>query len=138
MWDYVADADRTLNLSYDLWISFVVLVLFFVSLALIYIRLDTEISEDAISVRMLPFETAFFYYGKEMIEYVKFSKCGSEKKLIKWRCRYMIGLKKNSYTMSGCHRIEIRLKDGRVIYVGTLKPEELKKALDKAGYIVVE
>jgi hypothetical protein len=110
-----------------LWVVFgIFLPLFFYS-----VKLETEVRRDGIFLRfypfhikyrMMPFEEITSY---EVVKYSPFREYGG------WGIRY--GKSGKAYNVSGNRGVQLALKSGRRILLGSQKPEQLAEAIRSAS-----
>ncbi len=103
-------------------IPFGIIVLFLAA------RLETRIDRKGISYRFFPFHRSWREIEWKMISraYVRQYKPISE--FGGWGVRYGSGSSK-AYNVSGNHGLQIELKNGKKILIGTIQPEEIAKHL---------
>jgi hypothetical protein len=92
------------------------------------VRLDTEVRKDGIYYRYLPFHFSYHQIPSsallswQVIQYHPLRDYGG------WGIRY--GKFGKAYTLTGNKGIQLFTKDQKKILLGTLKPEEFKRAID--------
>ncbi len=96
-------------------------------------RLETRIEQDGIYVRFFPFHIAFRHYTRESITKVYVRKYSGILEYGGWGLRYGFG-NGRAYTISGDQGLQLELKNNKRLLIGTRRPEEIKEALQKAGY----
>lgn len=91
------------------------------------INLRTEITDEYVSVRMFPYqfrEKKFFWRTEireaQLVKYDFFKEKRQFFPFWSGRC----------YAISGCFALKLFLKNGKVILIGTHKPEEISEILD--------
>lgn len=92
-------------------------------------RLETEIREDGIYVRFFPFASKLKRYGWEDIDEAYVRKYSPLLDYGGWGVRY--GLKGRALNVAGNTGIQLKLKDGSRLLIGTRKPEEAKAVLER-------
>lgn len=104
-------------------------ILLLVIFLLLGLRLDTEIRNDGVYVRFFPFALRLKRYGWEEIEkaYVR-----PYKPLLEyggWGIRY--GRKGKALNVSGNMGLQLELKNGKKLLIGTRKPEALQAVIEE-------
>lgn len=104
-------------------------ILLLVIFLLLGLRLDTEIRNDGVYVRFFPFALRLKRYGWEEIEkaYVR-----PYKPLLEyggWGIRY--GRKGKALNVSGNMGLQLELKNGKKLLIGTRKPEVLQAVIEE-------
>lgn len=104
-------------------------ILLLVIFLLLALRLDTEIRNDGVYVRFFPFALRLKRYGWEEIEkaYVR-----PYKPLLEyggWGIRY--GRKGKALNVSGNMGLQLELKNGKKLLIGTRKPEALQAVIEE-------
>lgn len=115
-----------------IWIAWaaVLLIIFsiVISIVLIIVKLETEVRSDGLYVRFSPFHT----------DYKKFTSDSISEYYI---CRYKplreyggrgirFGKNGKAYNMSGNKGVQLVLKNGRRLLIGSQKPQELAEAIN--------
>lgn len=123
------------NTGFSVENTLVPLLLLLLTLALlgfvIGLRLDTEIRTDGIYVRFVPVHKKFRFYSWAELEKVYVRKYSPIGEYGGWGLR---GLGKNrALNVSGNEGLQLIMKDGRKLLIGTRKPEEIKAVLIAAG-----
>lgn len=93
-----------------------------------FIRLDTLIKDDGIYARLSPFHRSYRFYPWEALSqcYVR-----TYKPILEyggWGLRFG-GLENKAYNISGNQGLQLKLKDGEKVLIGTRKAEEIGKIL---------
>jgi hypothetical protein len=91
--------------------------------------LYTKIDNHGIYFRFIPFDTAFKFYPWEKIKSIHFCEYKALKEYGGWGIRG--GRNGMAYTISGKTGFIIELINNKKILIGTGKPEEVKKILQK-------
>ncbi len=95
------------------------------------IRLDTEIKTDGVYVRFFPIHKKFRFYPWAELEQVYVRKYSPMGEYGGWGLR---GIGKNrALNISGNQGLQLVVKDGRKLLIGTRKPEEINAALSSTG-----
>ena len=116
-----SDAEDNVGILISLFIMAAVGVLFLI------MRLETQISETAISVRFFPFHLKFLQFPWSEVEQVYVREYSPLSEFGGWGLRY--GLDGKAYNVSGNQGIQIVFKNGKKLLIGTNKPEEAAAAL---------
>jgi hypothetical protein len=117
--------------------DFLLVLLFLIPFGIIalfyFIRLETEIRRDGIHYRFPPFIRKIRTYRWEDIKQCYVRKYNPIWEYGGWG--YRVAGKKSGVAcnVSGNMGIQIELKNGKKILLGTRKPEEVKEALRKSG-----
>jgi hypothetical protein len=107
-------------------------VVLLINALLLVTRLDTIIKEDGLYVRFFPFRLRFNYFSWAGIDQVQLREYAPLAEYGGWGWRLSRGAGK-AYTISGNKGIQLLLKDGSKLLIGTSRAEEVKQALDKLG-----
>lgn len=92
------------------------------------ITLRTKICKDGIYVKMFPFHAKFKVYHKESLAEAYVRKYQPVKEYGGWGLRY--GFKNGiAFNVSGNMGLQLELKSGKKILIGSNKPKELEHAL---------
>lgn len=105
----------------------IVFVLLF-TLWFFFLRLDTIIDKDGIYVRFFLFHFRFKFYSWDEIEMAEVKKYRPVYSFGGWGIR--AGFKSTAYTVSGVYGLELKLKNGKKLLIGTQKADELTKFLE--------
>jgi hypothetical protein len=108
-------------------ISTVVLVAVWV--VLFFNELQVEVSSSGVRYRFVPFLNSFKSIPVEEIQSYEVGKYHPIMEFGGWGIRF--GIKKKVFSISGNQALKITLKDGKKIYFGTRKPEEMDAAMRK-------
>lgn len=99
--------------------------------ALFFIRLNTVVNEQGISIKFWPFIINYRMYKWTEIDAVEVCKYSPVREFLGWGIRY--NGKTWAYTIKGSHGIRIKLTDGKNVLVGTQRPQEMEAALGRFG-----
>ena len=103
-------------------ISLLILLLFLIA------NLITEIDSEGIRIKYIPFHFKYLNYNWNEIESCKIRKYSSISEFGGWGIRY--GFRKiKSYTVKGNQGIQLVLKNGKDILIGTQKRKEIEKLI---------
>jgi hypothetical protein len=94
---------------------------------MLYIKLETEIKEDGMYVRFFPLHKQFRFFAWEEIEqaYVR-----TYKPLLEYGGWGLRGFSNNrALNISGKEGLQLMMKDGRKLLIGTQKPQEISEVL---------
>ena len=123
------------NPSPDWFLILMAILPFFLILLLLTIKLSIQINEQGIYFRFYPFHNSIKEILWKDIESVYVRKFKPISEYGGWGIR-TISLKKNiAYTISGDKGLQIELKDGKKILLGTQNPEEVEKIVSQITHI---
>ena len=106
------------------WILFGVgFPLFFLKL-----RLLTEVREDGIYIKFVPINRRFIRIGFDEIDTYEIRKYRPIVEYGGWGVKYGSGGK--AYNVSGNMGLQLKLKNGKKVLIGTQRPEEFKLAVE--------
>ncbi len=115
----------------NLWLLVVYFFILLLTVFFAVMRLDTRITDDGVSVRFFPFRRSFRHYRWEEIIRAYVRKYNPIGEYGGWGVR---GTGKDkAYNVSGNDGLQLVFHDGRKLLVGTRRPDEVAKALEKAG-----
>lgn len=105
----------------------VLLVLFGILLPLFMysLKLTTEVRQDGLYVRFYPFHFSYRRYPYESINSYKVRVYSPLKEYGGWGIRY--GRKGMAYNVSGDRGLQLELKNGKGLLIGSQRPEELER-----------
>ena len=107
-----------------------------VTLLLVSIRLDTQIKSDGIYVRFFPFHFILFkFYSWEKIEKAYVREYSPIGEYGGWGIRLGLFGKGMAYNISGNKGIQLEMKNGKKLLIGTKHPDEAKQALQNSGHL---
>ncbi len=106
-----------------------ILIIVLVDLLLIFIQLKTNINETGISYQLFPFQLKEKIYTWDEIADVNIRKYSPIWEYGGWGYRYSFNNGK-AYNISGNMGLQLVLKNGKKILIGTKKPEELAAFLE--------
>jgi len=117
----------------DIGESVTVTLIFMAILAIVYTligssKLETYIKKEGITVRFYPIQTSFKLYKWEDITKCYVRQYSPIKEFGGWGVRGGMG-KSNALNVSGNMGIQLELKDGNKLLIGTNKPEEAEAVL---------
>jgi hypothetical protein len=112
-------------------ISFVAVIIFFVSIFVLFsvAKLVVSIDRFGIEFRFIPFHRKLHKIEWDMIESYDVRKYKPILEYGGWGIRY--GLNGKAYNVRGNMGLQLKLKDGKKILLGTQKPDELNAFLQK-------
>ena len=108
--------------------SFTLLLFLLLMLLLGSLRLKTVIDETGIRFRFLPFQLKYHSIRWEEVEKFDVIKYNPVRDYGGWGIRF--GKKGRAYNVSGDIGLEVRLKTGRTILIGTQKEKEMRAILN--------
>jgi hypothetical protein len=94
------------------------------------LNLTIEVRPDGICIRFFPFHLSFRVIRYADIESYKETNYHAIKEYGGWGIKY--GRKGKAYTVFGNRGVQLKLKNGDEILIGSQKPEELTTAIDQA------
>ncbi|RXK49738.1 DUF6141 family protein [Aquirufa rosea] len=109
-------------------VSLVISIIFIIVLFYV-IKLETKITSDGIYLRFFPFHWQFKYYPFENMEKVYVRKYSALLEYGGWGIRYGIFGSGKAFNVSGNQGLQMEMKQGRKVLIGTNKPEELSQIL---------
>lgn len=112
----------------NLVLSVSLLLNFLITAFVLLTRLDTMIKQDGIYVRFFPLHRQFKRYGWDELLKIYLRTYQPIAEYGGWGYRIMIGSGK-AYTISGKTGIQLELKGGSKLLIGTNKPEEASEAI---------
>jgi hypothetical protein len=101
-------------------------ILLLISLALLFVFLETRISPEGISARLFPFHLKFRMYPWAELESIQVRKYNPIGEFGGWGLRSWGGKKGNAWNISGNKGIQLKFKSGRELLIGTQKPKEVE------------
>lgn len=109
----------------------VAIVMLLFSIFFFCMNLQTKITAESISVKFFPFHRNFKTYKFEEIKHCHVRKYSPISEYGGWGLR---GLSDNiAFNVSGNYGLQIELKNGKKILIGTRKSEPLKKIIEQIG-----
>lgn len=105
-----------------------ILVGLLLPLGFYFCKLITEVRNDGIYIRFIPFHFSFQKISLNDIKNYEARKYRPIREYGGWGIRWMWN--KKAYNVSGNLGVDIELKNGKRIMIGSQKPEELKNAID--------
>jgi len=99
------------------------------------IRLDTQIRKDGIYVRFFPFHLKFRQYTWDKISKAFVRQYSPIMEYGGWGLRVGLFGKGRAFNVSGDQGLQLEFSDKKKLLIGTNKPEELSKMLDKMGQL---
>jgi hypothetical protein len=112
------------------WMLGLILLLQLGILALFwYARLETEIDERGVTVRFFPFLWKPRFFAREDILDIQVRKYKPLQEYGGWGLRYSLRSGR-AYNVSGNNGIQIVLKNGKRVLIGTQDPEEVKRVIE--------
>ena len=106
-----------------------------ISFLLLSARLDTVVKSDGIYVRFFPFHFKFKHYPWDTLtksfvrQYSPLTEYGG------WGLRLGLLGSGRAFNVSGDQGLQLQFTDAKKLLIGTRKPEELAKALEKLGQL---
>jgi hypothetical protein len=107
------------------WVELLpVSILFILALFFWFVKMETEIKEDGIYVSFYPLLTKTKFYPWETIEKVTVIKNHSALKYGGW------GVRIGAYNVSGSDGMQLELKSGNKLFIGSQQPDEIQVVLN--------
>ncbi len=103
------------------------LIVFFASLSIFIIRLETKITTEGIYVRFFPFHFKWIFINWQQINKTTVVTYQPLKEYGGWGLRY--GAKGKAYSVSGNKGLKLEFTDGTSLLIGTKKEDEINKIL---------
>jgi hypothetical protein len=101
------------------------------SLAVLSMRLETEIREDGVYVRLFPFHLKPRRYAWKDIARVYLRQYSPVREFGGFGLRYGGSKKGWAYNVSGNQGLQLELNNGKKLLIGTSRPEELRPVLER-------
>lgn len=116
----------------DFSLLMIIILLFLMPFALLAtIKLETKISENEISIRFHPFHFSFLVFSFENIQTIVIRKYSPLIEYGGYGIRYKFFKRDKAYNISGNIGIQLLMKDGSKILIGTQKQNELEFLVTK-------
>ena len=115
------------NALWDLFWSLLPLILIVVFI--FSIRLTTQIKEEGIYVKLFPIQFKFLFFPWEQLEKVYVRKYAPIREYGGWGLRLGIFGSGKAYNIKGNKGLQLVLKDGEKLLIGTQMPEALEHTL---------
>jgi hypothetical protein len=124
-WDFLSVEERFKSWkNWEIvWVPILLLVLFNL------LQLKTNISKEGVSVQFLPFHWKPKLYSWDSISTIEIRKFSPIKEYGGWGIKYGWNGQGISYTVSGSIGLQLVLKSGKKILIGTHKEVEIKEVL---------
>lgn len=126
-WDFLSVEERFK--SWKNWEIVVVPMVLFVLFSIL--QLKTHISKEGVSVQFLPFHWKPKLYSWDSISTIEIRKYSPIQEYGGWGIKYGWGGQGISYTVSGSIGLQLTLKNGKKVLIGTKKGEEIKAVLQQ-------
>jgi len=104
-----------------------------VSLFIFSIRMETKIKTDGIYVRFSPFHVKHRYYSREVIQQAFIREYNPLREYGGWGIRMGLFGHGWAYNISGNVGIQLIMKDGTRLLIGTRQPHKAAEALKRLG-----
>jgi hypothetical protein len=124
------------NPASNTWLIIITVCCLALSAFVLNFRLDTQIKSEGIYFRMFPIHFAFRFYSWDRIEKSWVRKYNPIGEYGGWGYRFGFLGSGKAYNISGNMGIQLVLKDGKHVLLGTRKPEEARAALRKLDRLV--
>jgi len=119
------------NPAPDVVICFFSILPFLMIWLFLSLKLETEIRKEGIYFRFKPFHRKFKFYPWDNISKYYVRKYRPILEYGGWGIRIGPGKYGKAYNVRGNMGLQLELKNGKRILIGTQKPEELERALNK-------
>lgn len=128
-WFLLGEATGNVKVT-DTTAQIIVILVILMGTGLIHIfKLDTTIDEKGIRFRFFPIQQKFKIISWNELEKSFVRKYNPLKEYGGWG--YRIGLSGRAYNIKGNQGIQIEYKNGKKLLIGTQKPQEAQKTIDK-------
>ncbi len=101
------------------------------SLMLFFTKLETQLTQEGIAVRLFPFHLKFKRFNWSDLEKAYVRQYSPIVDYGGWGLRYSLSGKGKAHNISGNMGLQLQFKNGKKLLIGTRKPEELKEVLDQ-------
>lgn len=116
----------------DFSLLMIMILLFLLPFAILAtIKLETKITENEISIRFYPFHFSFLIFSFENIQSISIRKYSPLIEYGGYGIRYKLFKRDKAYNISGNIGIQLLMKDGSNILIGTKKQNELEFLVSK-------
>jgi hypothetical protein len=122
----------------DLGVTIVTLFTVLISAALFMMRLDTIVDRSGIRYRFLPFHLSQKVIRWEDVEKAYIRKYNPIREYGGWGIRWGTFGKGNAFNVSGDVGLQLVLKNGRKLLIGTQRPYDLDRVIDQLGVKTTE
>ncbi len=95
------------------------------------IRLETKISADEIAFRFFPFMLKFRRIAFSEVEKLTIRSYKPMQEFLGWGIRLSLQGKGWGYTIAGNRGLQVHLKNGKKVLLGTAKPDDLGKVISE-------
>jgi hypothetical protein len=109
------------------------LVLTFFSVTFFSLKLQTKITTDGIYFRFFPIHQSYEFISFNSIQKCYIRQYKPLKEFGGWGIRF--GINSNAYNISGKIGLQLELKNGEKLLIGTQKPGKIENLLDSLGII---
>jgi hypothetical protein len=117
--------------QYTIFCAIMMCILIPIPIMMYKSSLVTKINTSGISFRYFPFQNRYLVFPFSEIERCEVRQYDPMKEYGGWGVRYNFKTKEKAYNVSGNMGIQLYLKDGKKILIGTQKPDEAKTVLQK-------
>jgi len=108
----------------------IILIPVIIVILVMSIRLETLISSEGVSFRFFPFQMKMRHIHWTEVTNAAVRKYRPLAEFGGWGIRFNVRYKETVYTISGNMGLELELKSGRKILLGTQKPGKIEEVLD--------
>jgi hypothetical protein len=112
------------------------LIMLLVAYLILKVELRTEISQEGIHLRFIPFHGKSRIYKWSEIENIAIRKYKPISEYGGWGIRFSLSGKGRAFNVLGNMGIQLEFKDGKKLLIGTQKPEKVESVLRKLNKFV--
>ena len=117
----------------DLGITLVLLLMTVTTMLLLSIRLDTEVDKDGIKYRYFPFHLTTKAISWDDVSKAYIRKYNPIMEYGGWGIRWGTYGKGNAYNVAGNMGLQLVLKNGKKLLLGTQKADDLDRVIEQLG-----
>lgn len=117
----------------NLGIFFTCSLILLITILFVTLRLDTQVKKDGLYIRFFPFQLAFRFIDWAEIDKAYIRQYNPLMEYGGWGFRFGLMGKGTAFNVSGSVGLQLELKDGKKVLIGTNKPDELSIVLLQNG-----
>lgn len=102
-----------------------------ISIFVLSFRLDTQIKQDGIYVRLFPLQLSFKFFSWNSLLKCYVRKYNAITEYGGWGWRLGLFGKGTAYNISGNEGLQLEFSNGKKLLIGTQKPEELQEVINR-------